>query len=226
MEMAAEEVVYMVERIIGMRWAKGDRQYHVVWEGYEEKDSTWEPMENLVGCAAQIRAYEAFQKEEDRKAKEEILKKRKDKRDKAAADAEALKAAAAANLAGGEEIFVEDSDGEEDGSGTPASGCLPMHNGKRKPVWRCFDLTCEKPKCKLIKPGTADTLCGEPVPLGQRRHYQLLVTSLYPPQAGLARAQAAGRKDERCRSRGFDSVAAVNRRRQPGSSQEAGKCWC
>ena len=56
MEMAAEEVVYMVERIIGMRWAKGDRQYHVVWEGYEEKDSTWEPMENLVGCAAQIRA--------------------------------------------------------------------------------------------------------------------------------------------------------------------------
>ena len=59
MEMSVEDQVFKVDHIIGMRWSKGNREYHVLWEGYAEKDSTWEPMENLVGCAAEIRAYES-----------------------------------------------------------------------------------------------------------------------------------------------------------------------
>ena len=40
-----------MERIIAMQWDKGSRKYLVKWEGYADKDNTWEPMENLVGCA-------------------------------------------------------------------------------------------------------------------------------------------------------------------------------
>ena len=110
---ATEEEVFKVDRIVGMRWSKGSRQYHVLWEGYEESQSTWEPMENLVGCAAQIREYETFQEAEDKKAKEDILKKRSDKKAKAAADAAALKAAAAATLAEGDLSGPEGDEGAD-----------------------------------------------------------------------------------------------------------------
>mmetsp|Transcript_29030 Transcript_29030/g.72407 ORF Transcript_29030/g.72407 Transcript_29030/m.72407 type:complete len:92 (+) Transcript_29030:52-327(+) len=51
------------------------RQYLVHWEGYAEKDQTWEPMENLVGCAAQIREYERERERIDKEAKENVLEK-------------------------------------------------------------------------------------------------------------------------------------------------------
>ena len=114
---------------------------------------------NLVGCAAQIRAYEQFQEDEDRKAKEDIVNKRQAKNVKLAADAAARKAAAAAALAeGGSE--EEDEDALEGGDRVTASGVLDVHKGKRKRVWGCFDLTKENPSCKLLKDGSADTLCG------------------------------------------------------------------
>ena len=53
-----DEQLFKVERIVGMRWTKGSREYFVKWEGYAEKDNTWEPMEHLVGCANEIREYE------------------------------------------------------------------------------------------------------------------------------------------------------------------------
>ena len=40
MERAAAEEVFKIDRITGMRWAQGSRQYHILWEGYAEKDST------------------------------------------------------------------------------------------------------------------------------------------------------------------------------------------
>ena len=158
---AAVEEVYKVDRITGMRWTKGIREYRVLWEGYAESAATWEPMPNLVGCAAQIRDYEAFQKAEDLKAKEDILNKRKAKRDKAAAGVAALRATAAATLAAGEAyVNVQESE-DDDGIGITDKGVLEVHEKKKKLVWSCFDLTCEKPKCKLMKTGTLDVVCGE-----------------------------------------------------------------
>jgi hypothetical protein len=46
-----EETTYIVDKMVGMRWNKGSRQYLVRWKGYDASDDTWEPMENLVGCA-------------------------------------------------------------------------------------------------------------------------------------------------------------------------------
>lgn len=31
-----------------MRIKRGARQYLIKWEGYEEKDNTWEPISNLI----------------------------------------------------------------------------------------------------------------------------------------------------------------------------------
>ena len=89
MEMAAEEEVYKIDRITNTKWLKGERMYLVLWEGYSEKESTWEPMQHLIGCAAQIREFEQKREKEDQEAKEEILRVRRERKEKAAADAEA-----------------------------------------------------------------------------------------------------------------------------------------
>ena len=54
---------YEVEKIIddtGSR-AAGSKKYLVRWIGYEQKDDTWEPIENLVHCAAKVQDYELRQ---------------------------------------------------------------------------------------------------------------------------------------------------------------------
>lgn len=62
---------YIVEKIIDSRLnEKGVKEYLLKWIGYEEKDNTWEPEENL-DCPGLI---EAFEKE---KAKKESERKRK-----------------------------------------------------------------------------------------------------------------------------------------------------
>jgi hypothetical protein len=43
-----EETTYTVDKMVGMRWHKGSRQYLVRWKGYAASADTWEPMENLV----------------------------------------------------------------------------------------------------------------------------------------------------------------------------------
>lgn len=62
---------YIVEKIIDSRInEKGIKEYLLKWIGYEEKDNTWEPEENL-DCPGLI---DAFEKE---KAKREAERKRK-----------------------------------------------------------------------------------------------------------------------------------------------------
>lgn len=62
---------YIVEKIIDSRLnEKGVKEYLLKWIGYEEKDNTWEPEENL-DCPGLI---EAFEKE---KAKKDAERKRK-----------------------------------------------------------------------------------------------------------------------------------------------------
>ena len=53
-----EETLYNVDKITNMRFSKGVRENLVRWEGYAAAHDTWEPIENLVGCAQQIREYE------------------------------------------------------------------------------------------------------------------------------------------------------------------------
>ena len=54
-EAAADDELFEVEKIVNMKYIKGQKQYLVQWLGYPPADTTWEPVENLVGCARQIR---------------------------------------------------------------------------------------------------------------------------------------------------------------------------
>ena len=101
---AAADDVYKIEAIVGIRFVKGARQYQVKWEGYEEKDNTWEPMGNLVGCANEIRAYEKKRGEEDATAKQAALDRRQAAKEKTAAEQLALRANAAAEALDGDGI--------------------------------------------------------------------------------------------------------------------------
>ena len=50
---------YLVEKVIEKRiTAKGNIEYLIKWEGYDEKENSWEPIENL-GCEDLIQEYEA-----------------------------------------------------------------------------------------------------------------------------------------------------------------------
>ena len=160
MEMAAEEVVYKVDRITGMRWTKGAREYLVMWEGYASKDSTWEPMGNLVGCATQIREYENQREAQDKEAKEDILRKRQEKKDKAETDAAALRQAAAAAIVDLPDGGTTDGAENHDGGACDSNHCLKIHKGKRTAVWKAYDLSTLRPSCKLAKEGAKDSTCG------------------------------------------------------------------
>ena len=56
---------YVVEKIIGKRKDKGVVLYRVKWKDYDEKESTWEPIENLQNVKKEIRNFEL---KEERKA--------------------------------------------------------------------------------------------------------------------------------------------------------------
>ena len=151
-----EETLYAVDKIINLRWARGNRQYLVRWEGYGESHDTWEPMENLVGCATQIRQYEQQRVQEDAAEKEKLVAKRQKLKDDAAAEQAALKAraaeAAAAAAGDGAAAGAENVD-------AAGEAILKRHQSKRGAVWEAYDLSGERPACKLFKPNGKD-VCG------------------------------------------------------------------
>jgi len=70
-----EETTYIVDKMVGMWWNKGSREYLVIWKGYAATADTWDPMENLVGCAQQIREYENLPEKEEIESKSAVLAK-------------------------------------------------------------------------------------------------------------------------------------------------------
>ena len=70
-ESGDKETTYIVDKMVGTRWNQGSREYLVRWKGYAASADTWDPMENLVGCAQQAgivkptEAHEWFEAEYD-----------------------------------------------------------------------------------------------------------------------------------------------------------------
>ena len=61
--------------ILGKRKQANDEyEYRIRWLGYESEDDTWEPMENLTGCGAEINVFN--KRKQVRLLKEQKLKKR------------------------------------------------------------------------------------------------------------------------------------------------------
>lgn len=53
--------VFVVEKILDSRLVAGKKQYYLKWIGYDDKDNSWEPVENL-DCPELIEAFEAKRK--------------------------------------------------------------------------------------------------------------------------------------------------------------------
>lgn len=66
--MSEDEEIYEVESILGHRVVNGQEQYLVHWKGYDSKDDTWEPLENVASCADIVKEY--TRKERERKERE------------------------------------------------------------------------------------------------------------------------------------------------------------
>ncbi len=160
-ESGDKETTYIVDKMVGTRWNQGSREYLVRWKGYAASADTWEPMENLVGCAQQIREYEKLRGKEDIEAKVAVLAKRQEAKNAAAVVEADLKARAAeAALAG-----AGDGNATAAHSADTTGSVLKAHGKKKGVIWSAYDLTGEKPSCLLVKGGGwqtsgGDAICG------------------------------------------------------------------
>ena len=111
------------------------------WEGYGEQDNTWEPIENLVGCATFIREFESRRDEQDKQEKAVALERRQQAKEAAAVEAAARKEQAACTLAG----TGNDCASGEIAPETVSDNVLKEHKSKQGTVCEVFDLTDEHP---------------------------------------------------------------------------------
>ena len=148
-ESGDKETTYIVDKMVGTRWNQGSREYLVRWKGYAASADTWEPMENLVGCAQQIREYEKLRGKEDIEAKAAVLAKRQEAKNTAAVVEADLKARAAeAALAG-----AGDGNASAAHSADTTGSVHKAHAMKKGLIWSAYDKTGENPSCLLVKGG-------------------------------------------------------------------------
>jgi hypothetical protein len=55
-----EDEIYQVEKIVDKKWFDDDRcyKYLVKWEGYDDDENTWEPVENLDQVGPLLQKFE------------------------------------------------------------------------------------------------------------------------------------------------------------------------
>ena len=53
---------YEIDKIVGKRIIKGIVEYKVKWLGYDETQSTWEPIKHLINAKEAINEYENYLK--------------------------------------------------------------------------------------------------------------------------------------------------------------------
>ena len=174
---AAGGDIYEPEKVVAQRLAKGITQFHIKWKGYDTKDNTWEPIENLAGCEDMIAEFK--EREKTRIAQVEAAAQAKYEKKQEEAAAEAAKAAemaasarvAAAAAAGGNGAVNDAATTPADTSAPPtateavAAVAVVEKGAKRtSPVWTVFDETgapLDKACCKLLK--SDGTVCGEAI---------------------------------------------------------------
>jgi hypothetical protein len=159
-----------VDSIVSMEFRKGRTFFEVRWTGYKDDDTTFEPMENLVGCAQQIRDFEQRKKKEEDAVRAEILAKRqKVKETKKAEEAKLRQAAYAAAASAENEDAEQGITVLEDGN-TPG-GTLAQHKGKHNAVWQAFDLSKVYPSCNLTDPLKGEVCGCTPSSAGGTQNY-------------------------------------------------------
>ena len=173
------EEEYIVGAILTKRWLNGIVQYEVHWEGFKLSETTWEPLENLMGAKEKVKEFEAAVKAQEAKAKEDAkaarltsmftdpltftsfslrLVCRKEAKRKEAADillrANAIEAGRDPAPAAAVQVNIQVNSGAASGSTIHSK-----HVRKNAAVWSAFDLTKEEPSCLLCKEHGADC-CG------------------------------------------------------------------
>jgi len=58
---------YIVEKIVGKREIEGQIQYLLKWQGYEDSENTWEPVENVTSKALIVEFEKSAKAKEDNK---------------------------------------------------------------------------------------------------------------------------------------------------------------
>ena len=56
-DQSEEQEEYAVEKIVDKRYLNGRINYLIKWKGYDDKDNTWEPIDNLF-CSDLIEKFE------------------------------------------------------------------------------------------------------------------------------------------------------------------------
>ena len=56
-------IMPQVEKIVAKRKRQGRIEFLVKWRGYNSDENSWEPKENLAGCADAIRKFNRYEKE-------------------------------------------------------------------------------------------------------------------------------------------------------------------
>ncbi|KAK3283032.1 hypothetical protein CYMTET_9255 [Cymbomonas tetramitiformis] len=117
----SDDNVYVVREIKAERLKGCAPQWLIGWQGYTDREDTWEPIENLAGYEVEIREFRERKKQEISEVEAEEIERKKQKREQEAAEA------------------ITD-DGFEDGYG-----------GKRRSaVWKYFQIQIDEATKKII----------------------------------------------------------------------------
>ncbi|KAK3286867.1 hypothetical protein CYMTET_5583 [Cymbomonas tetramitiformis] len=83
----SDDNVYVVREIKAERLKGCAPQWLIGWQGYTDREDTWEPIENLAGYEVEIREFRERKKQEISEVEAEEIERKKQKREQEAAEA-------------------------------------------------------------------------------------------------------------------------------------------